>query len=250
MIRHSLLALLLIALPLAPTAAGPATPTPVPTTAPGAWGVTSTAVRVEGTDVIVSGTVENKSRPLAAFAEVRVFNAAGQRVAEGNSPLQPNPVPSGGAATFEVRMSISDVVRRYVVTIRPVSAPTTVLVEHRADVKDVKIFGAIVAKAVKATVQARTPNPTRGEFIIDVANTSTFPLASATVRAEVSVTCRFTAQTPPRFAQEVWSGSVTVTGLAPGASQQLPLTLTGGLCEGVVVQWSATTTTSEVKIGD
>lgn len=250
MTRPSLLALVLTLVPLVSAVAGPATPTPAPTTAPGAWSVRSTSVRVEGTDVIVSGTVENQSRTLAAYAEVRVFAAGGQRLAEGNSPLQPNPVPSGGMGTFEVRMPVDDVVKRYVVTIRPANVRTIVLAEYTGEVKDFKMFAAVLAKAVKATVQAKTANPTRAEFLVQVSNTGAFPVASASVRAEVSVTCRFTAQTPPRFAQEVWSGTVIVTALGAGASQHLPLTLTGGLCEGIAVQWSATTTVTDVKIGD
>lgn len=242
--------LLLVLLPLGSAGAGPATPSPAPTTAPGAWSVRSTAVRVEDTSFIVSGTVENKSRAAAAFADVRTFNAAGRRLADGNTPLQPNPVPSGGVATFEVRLPVDDVVKRYVVTVHPTSPRTTILAEYTAEVKDPKIFAAVVAKSVKASVQAKSPNPTRAEFLVSVSNGSSLPVASATVRVDINVTCRFTARTPPRFTQEVWSGSVTVSGLGAGASQQLPLTLSGGLCEGVVVEWSATTTITDLKVAD
>jgi len=249
--RRTLFALLLLVLlPLVSAGAGPATPSPLPTTAPSAWSVRSATVRVEDTDFIVSGTVENKNRAMAAFADVRVFNAAGRRLADGTGPLQPSPVPSGGIATFEVRLPVDDVVKRYAVTIHPTSARTTILAEYAAEVKDFKIFTAVVAKSVKASVQAKSANPTRAEFLVTVSNGSSIPVASATVRADIKVTCRFTAQTPPRFTQEVWSGSVTANGLGAGASQQLPLTLSGGLCEGVVVEWSATTTTTDLKVGD
>ncbi len=236
--------------PAPPGAEAAASPSPTPTTAPGAWSVRATSVRVEETDFIVSGTVENKGQALTAFAEVRAFSASGRRLGEGNSPLQPSPVPGGGVAAFEVRIPIDDIVKRYVVAIRPASARTTTLTEYSAEVKDPKIFAAIVARSVQVSVQPKSPNPTRAEFFVVVTNGSPFPLTSATVKVDITVTCRITAQLPPRFAQEVWSGTVTVEQLRPGASLQLPLSLSGGLCEGVAVSWSASPKVSDLKVGD
>ncbi len=250
-VRWTLVAALLVALTPVPRAgAGAPLPSPTPTTAPGSWSIRSTSVRVEDTDFIVSGTVENKDRAMNVYAEVRAFNASGRRISEGNSPLQPSPVRSGGTATFEVRMQVDDIVKHYTVTIRPAGGRAISLTEFSAEIKDPKIFASIVAKSVQVSVQAKTANPTRAEFLAVVTNGSPFALAGATVRVDINVTCRLTAASPPRFAQEVWSGTATVEQLGAGASQQFPLSLSGGLCEGVVVSWSATSKVLDLKIGD
>ena len=222
-------------------------PSPTPTTAAGTWSVRSAAVRFDDADFVVSGTVENRSQTQSAFAEVQAFNAAGRRVGGGNAPLVPSPVPSGGISTFEVRLGVTDVVRRYVVTIRPAGAGPT-LAEYSGEVKNLQLFGTVVAKQLQVQVQATSPTPARSGFVVVVTNTSTLPVASASVTVEINATCRFGVAA--KFVQETWTATVTVQQLAPGASVQSPLPLSGGICDGIAVSWTASTRVGEVKVGD
>jgi hypothetical protein len=139
------------------------------------------------------------------------------------------------------------VVRRYVVTIRPAGAGPT-LAEYSGEVKNLQLFGTVVAKQLQVQVQATSPTPARSGFVVVVTNASTLPVASASVTVEINATCRFGVAA--RFAQETWTATVTVQQLAPGASVQSPLSLSGGICDGIAVSWAASTRVGEVKVGD
>jgi hypothetical protein len=179
---------------------------------------------------------------------VAAFNAAGRRVGEGNAPVQPSPVPSGGAASFEVRFPIADVVTRFTVTIRPARGGGK-LADYTGQVRTPAIFAPVVARQLQVEVQARTPNPTRNDFGITVTNGSALVVTRATVTVEVNVTCRLTAA--GQFVQEAWTGSVVIAQpLRPGASAQAVLTLAGGLCQGVAVQWSSSHRVGDVTIAE
>ncbi len=231
-----------------PPAAPEAAPSPRPDPgAAGAWSVRSTAVRFDDAEFVVSGTVENRSQTRAAYAEVSALDAAGRRVGQGNAPLVPTPVPSGGVSTFDVRLNVTDVVRRYIVTIRPANGGP-MLTESSGEVRNLALFGPVVARQLQVKVQATSPTPARSGFVAVVTNASSLAVASASVTVEINATCRFGVT--PRFAQETWTATVTVLQLAPGASVQLPLSLTGGLCEGIAVEWAASARVGEVRIRD
>jgi hypothetical protein len=232
-----------------PARPGAAAPSPTPAAAPGSWSVRSATARVDGTDLIISGTVDNRSRTQNVYVEVAALTAAGQRVGEGNGPVQPGPVPAGASGRFEVRIAITDVVRRFIVTVRPVGGGPR-LAEFSGEIRTAAAFGEIISRQVQVQVQAGSPNPTRGEFTVNVMNGSAFTLSRVTVTAQISATCRLTAETPPRFVQETWTGTATVQQMSPGASARAPLSLSGGLCQGVVVQWSATARATEVSISE
>ncbi len=227
---------------------GPAGPTPTPTTAPGSWSVRSTSVRVDESGFVITGTVENRSRTQGAYAEVRVFNPAGRLVAQGDAPLQPNPVPGGGSGTFEVRLAIDDVVRRYLVTVRPLGSISVTLAEQTGEVKDLQQFASIVAKQVQATAQTISNPPTRDDFIVVVTNGSPLTVASVTVIAEITATCRIPFPIP-RTIQELRSGSVVVQQLRPGTSARVALPISAGACLEFAT-WSAQFRIGEVRVGD
>jgi hypothetical protein len=231
--------------PPAPEATPGPRPSPGATPAAGIWGVRSTTVRFDDAEFVVSGTVENRGQARAAYAEVAALDAAGRRIGQGNAPLVPTLVPSGGASTFEVRLTVTDIVRRYTVAIRP-AAGGPALAESTGEVRNLALFGPVVAKQLQVRVQATSATPSRTGFVVVVTNASSLPVASATVTVEISTTCRFGVT--PRFAQETWTATVTIQSLAPGASVQSPLTLSGGLCEGIAVEWAASTRVGEVKI--
>lgn len=230
--------------PAPETTPGPR-PAPGVTPAPGTWGVRSTTVRFDDAEFVVSGTVDNRGPARAAYAEIAALDAAGRRVGQGNAPLVPTPVPSGGASTFEVRLAVTDVVRRYTIAIRPATGGP-VLAEASGEVRNLALFAPVVAKQLQVKVQATSPTPGRTGFVVVVTNASSLAVANASVTVEVNVTCRFGVT--PRFAQETWTATVTVQALAPGASVQSPLSLSGGLCEGIAVEWAASTRVGEVRI--
>jgi hypothetical protein len=226
---------------------GAPAPSPTPTTAPGTWSVRSTSVRIDDNDLIVSGVVDNRSRGQNAYAEVVAFNPGGARVGDGNAPIQPSPVPAGGSGSFEVRMQITDVVGRYVVTIRAVGAGTS-LATSTAQIRSPSIFGPIVAKRIQVQVQATNPNPTRSDFVVNVTNGSALAVSRVAVAVDIRVICRLTIG--GTFVEEMWSGTVTSPQLRPGGSAQAPVTLTGGVCQGIASQWTPAFRVTDVTIAD
>lgn len=218
------------------------------TTAPRAWSIRSTTGRVEGSSLIVSGTVENRSRPQSAYAEVRASNSSGQPAAQDDAPLFPNPVPAGGSATFEVRLAINEVVRRYTVTIRPVGSISVSLAEGAGEIRDLQAFASIVARQIQAAVQTINTPPTRDDFVVVVTNNSPLVVASVTVAIEIIAVCRVVFPVP-RSVQEVRSGTAFVQHLRPGATARAPIPLSQGICTEFAT-WSAQSRIGEVRIGD
>jgi hypothetical protein len=237
--------------PAAPPSPGtsprPGAPSPTPTAAPGTWSVRSTSVRIDDTDLIVSGIVDNRSRGQNAYAEVVAFSPGGQRVGEGNAPLQPSPVPAGGSGTFEVRMAITDVVARYVVTIRAAGAGTR-LADATGLIRSPTIFGPIVSKRIQVQVQARNPNPTRSDFVVNVTNGSGLAVSRVVVAVDIRVICRLTIG--GAFVEETWTGTATAPQLRPGGSAQAPLSLSGGVCQGIASQWTPTFRVTDIAISE
>ncbi len=232
----------------APGAPSPAGPTPTPTTAAGTWSVRTTSARVDEGTLTVMGTVENRSRTQAVYAEVRAFNPSGRQVGQNDAPLFPNPVTTGGSATFEVRVPIDDVVRRYAVTIRPVGQVVGSLAEATGEVKDLQQFAAVVAKQIQATTQTLVNPPTRDDFVVVVTNGSPLTVASVTVSVEITATCRIPFPTP-RTIQEIRGGTVVVQQLRPGSSARAALPVSVGTCIEFAT-WSAQARIGEVRIGE
>jgi hypothetical protein len=137
-----------------PKDSGPAGPAPAATTAPNAWAVLSTSFRVEQTTLVVSGTIEIRRASQTVYVDVQAFNGAGQGAGQGDAPVFPSPGPAGGTATFEARIAIDQVVRRYTVTIRPIGSLSAVLAQHMAEITTFKAFGAIIARDVRAELRA------------------------------------------------------------------------------------------------
>ncbi len=233
------------ATPVAPKPAAPGAPSPTPTTAPGAWSVRASSARVEGSTLIVTGTVENRGRAMVVYAEVRAFTEAGSRVAEGSAPLYPNPVPSGGASGFEVRLQVSEVVRRYTVAIRPVGQITGALAEHAGEIKGVAQFAQIIGKQLEASVQwVGVPQG----FVVVVVNRSSATVAGATVAVQIEGACRLVLPVP-RFVQDSRTGTATVGAIPPGGSARAAVGLSPGICQEFT-SWSATTRISDVRVTD
>lgn len=231
-----------------PGAATTGGPTPTPTVAAGSWGVRSTTARVDEGSLTVSGTIENRAAPRAVYVEVRALNPAGREVGRNDGPVFPNPVANGGSATFEIRVAIDDIARRYVVIVRPVGALTGSLVEATGEVKDLQQFASVVAKQIQVQAQVQANPPTRDDFVVVVTNGSPLTVASVSISIEITATCRIPFPTP-RTIQEIRSGSVVVTQLRPGASARAPLPVSPGACIEFAT-WSATSRVGEVRIAE
>lgn len=233
------------AAPAAPVRAAPGAPSPTPTTAPAAWSVRASSARVEDSTLIVTGTVENRGRPMVVYAEVRAFAEAGRRVAEGSSPLYPNPVPGGGTSGFEVRLPVSDVVRRYTVTIRPVGQITGALAEHAGEIKDLAQFAKVIEKQLDASVQ--WVGGPQG-FVVAVSNRSSAAVAGATVAVRIEGACRLFLPVP-RFVQDTRTGTATLGAIPPRGSARAAVELSPGICQEFT-SWSATTRITDVRVAD
>ncbi|MDR7481212.1 MAG: hypothetical protein QN183_02690 [Armatimonadota bacterium] len=236
----------------------PSTPTPAATATPGAPGVASPAATgwtlgrlsatVDNLILVVSGVVTNRGRAQAAYAEVRALGPDGVPVAQGDAPLVPTPVPAGGTATFEVRLAIDTVVRRYVVTIRPAGSLTASLADAAGEITNLQQFAGIVARQLQIAVAVQATPPTGDDFLVVVTNGSGVVVASVAVAAEVTVTCRIAVPTP-RIIQEVRTGSAVVVQIRPGGQGRAPLPLSPGACAGFAT-WTASTRVGEVRIGE
>lgn len=250
----------------APT--GPPTATSTATPLPGPWNVRSTATRVEDSVLVVTGVVENRDRARNAYAEVRLLAPTGQVIAQGESPLMPSPVPVGGTATFEARIAVDQLVRRYSVFIRPFGAPSVTLAQASGEIKDLQQFAAMVARQLMAEVRAAAALPDRSGFVVVVTNGSPLAVESATVTVQMTVTCRVAwleervlvaaappppptpAPTPgptPRTIQETWTGTAAVRSIGPRSSSETPILLSGGVCLAFST-WTASTRISDVRV--
>jgi hypothetical protein len=225
------------------------------------------SARVDGEMFVVTGTAENRGAAVAAAAYVDLFAAPNVPAGRGNAALRPSPAPQGSTASFEVRIAIEQIVRRYTVTLRPASNPRAALAEARGEFKDLQQFAAIAAKQLTVAVQTTDPTPGPKTLVAVVTNNSAFPVASANVTADISVTCRVAGaptrvlvaaaiptplpplRTPGRTIQETWTGTASVTSIAPRSSEQAPLQLSGGVCL-FFTSWTATTRIQDVRVAD
>jgi hypothetical protein len=233
--------------PAAPVPASPAAPAPSPTRA-AAWVLRSLAARVDDTVLFVTGSVDNNARAQAVFAEVRAFGSGGQLVAQNDAPVDPNPLPTGRTGTFEARVAIDDVVRRFTVIIRPTGSVTGVLVEGTAEVREVRGFAPIVARKLSALVQTTSQPPTRDSLLIAVSNGSPLVVSSVTVAIEITVTCPVTLPTP-RTIQEVRTGTATILQLRPGEIGRAPVSLSAGICVDFAT-WTSVVRIGEVRVAE
>ncbi len=227
-----------------------ASPSPTPTTAAGTWSVRSTSVRVESGAVVISGVVENRSAARSAYAEARAFSGTGGEIGQGDAPLQPNPVPSGGSATFEVRLAVTGIPRRYTVTIRPAGRSNEVLARATGELKDKDLqqFGSVVAQQLQVTVQSTAATPNPNGFVVLVTNGSSLPVANVNIDVELSITCRVPLPVLHTI-QEMWRASVTVQQIPAGGTSRAALQLSGGVCLEFT-SWTPTTRIGEVKIAE
>lgn len=215
------------------------------------WVIRSTAAQVQGDVLTITGTIENRGPAASAYADIKTYNATGRQVAHGDTPLTPTPVPPRGVATFELRLTIDDVVRRYTVTLRPARSLTATLVEQSGELKNLQQFGPLVARRLRIAVEVASSPPTADDFSIVVTNNSPLLVATATVTVQLTVTCRLAQINFPigRQISEQRSGSVTVQQIAAGASTRAKLTLSSGVCPQFAT-WSAVTRAGDVRIGE
>lgn len=233
--------------------AAPAAPAPGPSAAAASatWVIRSTSAQVQGDVLTITGTIENRGRAASAYAEIKTYNATGRQVAHGDTPLTPTPVAAGGVATFELRLTIDDVVRRYSVTLRPARSLTATLAEQSGELKNLQQFGPLVARRLRIAVEVASSPPTADDFSVVVTNTSPLLVASAAVTVELTVTCRLGQINFPigRQISEQRAGSVAVQQIAPGASTRATLALSPGVCPQFAT-WSAVTRARDVRIGE
>jgi hypothetical protein len=215
------------------------------------WAIRSTSAQVQGDVLTITGTIENRGPAASAYADIKTYNATGRQVAHGDAPLTPTPVPARGVATFELRLTIDDVVRRYTVTLRPARSLTATLAEQSGELKNLQQFGPLVARRLRIAVEVASSPPTADDFSIVVTNNSPLLVATATVTVELTVTCRLGQINFPigRQISEQRSGSVTVQQIAAGASTRARLAVSPGVCPQFAT-WSAVTRAGDVRIGE
>ena len=208
--------------------------------------------RVEGTTFVVSGSVSNAGAPLALFVQVVLLGPDGGRVGEGTTTLVPNPVGGGRAGSFDVRLPLDDVVRRFVVTVRPMNRPTVALAEATQDVKDAGAFTAVVLeRLLEVTVLGATAERGSGTFAA-VTNRSSLKITGLVVEIEMRRTCTVLQpgnplQPTPRPTPgtitfvDIRKGTIRVAELLPNTRVEVPIDLSAtGPCLGAGVDWQAT----------
>jgi hypothetical protein len=236
-----------------PAATAPAAgvPSPAAATVPGTWRIVSLTARLEQQVLVVTGAVENQSRAQSVYAEARAFSPAGYLVGQADAPLHPSPVGVGVTATFEVRMQVDDVVRRYAVVVRPVGAISGALAERSGEItQNLQQFAEIVARQIRVEVLTSINPATRDSFSVTVTNASALAVDSVTVAVDLTVTCQIASifQPSPRRVQEVRSGTAVVQQLRPGAGGRAALPISPGVCLEFAT-WSAETRVGQVRIG-
>lgn len=240
--------------PAAQPTGGSASPAPGATPAPASsatWVIRGTSAHVQDTLLIITGTIHNRGSAASAYAEIQAFNGAGQVVARGDAPLTPTPVPARGVATFELRVSIDDVVRRYTVTLRPARLLTVTLAEATGEIKDLKQFAPLVMRKLRIAVEVATSPPGPEDFTIVVTNGSPLPVAMAEVHVDLTVTCRLGQINFPigRQISEQRAGRVVIQQIAPGATARAALPLSPGVCPQFAT-WSAVPRAVGARIGE
>lgn len=203
--------------------------------------IRSLAGRTEGNTFVVSGQVANSGRPIAMFAQIVLLGGEGRRLAEDTVPLTPNPVGGGRVGTFEERLPLNDVVVRFVVTIRPMNRPTTVLAERSQDVKDVRQFAGVVDRLLEVTVLGATLDRLSGT-VVAVTNRSPLRISGLVLEVEMSNTCSIQmVDGAVKTFVDQRQGTVRVGGLGPNARVEVPIDLASrGPCLGFGTTWSTT----------
>jgi hypothetical protein len=233
--------------PPPPPAAAPGA-SPAATTAAGTWRILEVNARVDGTTLIVTGAVENRSRAQTAYVAVRAIGEDDRTVGQADTPLRPNPVPFEGTATFEIQVPVQDVPRRFAVVVHPTSQPNVTLAEYAGELKDLAALAGTVAQQLRVVVQSTTPVPNPRSLVVVVTNNSPVTVASVNVAVQISATCRVAPPTgPPRIIQDQWTGAVTLQQIGPGGSAQAPLQPAGGVCLEFT-SWTAATRVEDVKV--
>jgi hypothetical protein len=182
--------------------------------------------------------------------------------------LRPSPAPQGSTATFEVRIGIEQIVRRYTVTLRPANNMRATLAEARGEFRDVQQFAGLASRQLSVAIQTTDPTPGPKTLVAVVTNNSPLNVSSVNVSAEINVTCRVAAgppvlvagpspiptpmpplRTPGRTIQETWTGTATVTSIGPRSAAQAPLQLSGGVCL-FFTSWTATARLQDVRVSE
>ncbi|MDR7484139.1 MAG: hypothetical protein QN187_02325 [Armatimonadota bacterium] len=223
-------------------AQAPATPAPTP------WAIRAVDARVDGVVLVVSGTVENRGRAMLAYAEVAALDDRGRQVATGDSPLDPNPVPHGGTATFEVRLNVDDVVRRYTVTVRPVGWIAGSLADQTGEIRDRQQFNQVVMRRLQVAAEPAAGPP---RVVVAVRNGSVAAVASATAAVEYETRCVIPVPRPGRSISIVGSGLVTVGQIPAGGTVQTALAVANSTpgCEHFAVI-AARARIADAKVAD
>ncbi|MDR7520841.1 MAG: hypothetical protein QN168_00105 [Armatimonadota bacterium] len=220
----------------------PATPTPP------LWAIRAVDARVDGVVLVVTGIVENHGRAMLAYAEVAALDDRGRQVATGDSPLDPNPVPYGGTATFEVRLNVDDVVRRYTVTVRPVGSITGSLADQTGEIRNRQQFNQVVMRRLQVAAEPAAGPP---RVVVTVSNGSVAALASATAAVEYDTRCFIPVPRPGRFVSTAGSGLVTVGQIPAGGTAQAALAVANATpgCENFAVV-AARARIADAKVAD
>lgn len=242
----------------------PAVPSPTPAGQPAAGvALSQLEARVEGTAVVVSGTVSNAGTPVAAFVQIALLAADGRRLGEGSTPVHPNPVGGGNRATFEVRIAVTEVAARFVVTVRPMNRPSAVLVEATEEIKNVQQFVGVVERQLEVVVLGATLEGRASGTMVAVTNRSALRISNLVLELDMRATCN--VQVPPggvtpvpgplptippplpppipnvRQMVDQRKGTVQIPLLEPNARVEVPIDLASrGPCVGFGSDWTVT----------
>ncbi len=229
------------------TPPGPPGPSSPPALA--LWSIRASTWRIEDTALVVTGTVENHSRPASAFAEVAVFSPAGRLMGMSDGSFYPSPLPTGRASSFEARVAIDDVVSRYTVTVRPVGSITTTLAEQDVEIRSLQAFAPIVMRRLRVAVEFRN-GPTR--FLVTVTNGSSAVVSSATVAVDIAGVCFIQMGDLIRSLEYRGTGVAVVPHIRAGGSAQtimpMPPDAPGG-CQDLATASTAARILS-IRVGD
>jgi hypothetical protein len=186
------------------------------------WSIRSLSAVLDGSNFVVSGTVENGARALNVYAEITVYDERGRILTSGDSPVHPSPVPSGSTAAFEVRLPIKDLVRRYMVVVRQTGMITGSLAERVMEVRDRQQFAPVVAGNLQVQVRF---NPSDLTVVVEVRNPTTAVLSNVNLAVEYATQCYLPLPRPGRFITQPRSGTVSVTQIDAGGSGQATIAI-------------------------
>ncbi len=228
----------------------PAASSPFPLVpAAASWSIRSSSWRLEDTTFVVTGVVENRGPPSSAFAEVSAFGPSGRMVGSSDGPLDPAPLPAGGAATFEARLSIDDVVSRYSVIVRPVGSISVALAQQSVEVRRLQAFAPLVMRKLRVAVEFRS-TPTR--FLVTATNESSATIITATIAVDIAGTCFIRLVDQVRAFGYRGGGFAVVSQIAPGGSALATLPMppdSAGICLDLATA-VATPRVIDIRIGE